>query len=53
MKILGPTRFHRLNEAGALVFLFAGLFFMPQPDLLSPAGSILEFGLRRRCAPIT
>jgi len=27
MKILGPTRFHRLNEAGALVFLFAGLFF--------------------------
>ena len=28
MKILGPTRFHRLNEAGALVFLFAGLFFM-------------------------
>ena len=28
MKILGPTRFHRLNEAGALVFLFAGLFFI-------------------------
>ena len=27
MKILGPTRFQRLNEAGALVFLFAGLFF--------------------------
>jgi S-DNA-T family DNA segregation ATPase FtsK/SpoIIIE len=27
MRILGPTRFHRLNEAGALVFLFAGLFF--------------------------
>ena len=27
MKILGPTRFHRLNEAGALVFLFVGLFF--------------------------
>ena len=28
MKILGPTRFHRLNEAGGLVFLFAGLFFI-------------------------
>jgi DNA segregation ATPase FtsK/SpoIIIE, S-DNA-T family len=28
MKILGPTRFHRLNEAVALVFLFAGLFFV-------------------------
>ncbi len=27
MRILGPTRFSRLNEAGALVFLFAGLFF--------------------------
>jgi DNA segregation ATPase FtsK/SpoIIIE, S-DNA-T family len=27
MKILGPTRFHRINEAGALVFLGAGLFF--------------------------
>ena len=27
MKPLGPTRFHRLNEAGALVFLAAGLFF--------------------------
>jgi DNA segregation ATPase FtsK/SpoIIIE, S-DNA-T family len=26
MKILGPTRFLRLNEAGGLVFLFAGLF---------------------------
>ena len=26
MKILGPTRFPRVNEAGALVFLFAGLF---------------------------
>jgi DNA segregation ATPase FtsK/SpoIIIE, S-DNA-T family len=26
MKILGPTRFHRLNEAGGLVFLFSGLF---------------------------
>jgi DNA segregation ATPase FtsK/SpoIIIE, S-DNA-T family len=26
MKILGPTRFHRLNEAGGLVFLFTGLF---------------------------
>jgi DNA segregation ATPase FtsK/SpoIIIE, S-DNA-T family len=26
MKILGPTRFNRLNEATALVFLFAGLF---------------------------
>jgi S-DNA-T family DNA segregation ATPase FtsK/SpoIIIE len=25
MKFLGPTRFHRLNEAVALVFLFAGL----------------------------
>ena len=28
MKILGPTRFHRLNEAGGLVFLFAGFFFI-------------------------
>jgi DNA segregation ATPase FtsK/SpoIIIE, S-DNA-T family len=26
MKLLGPTRFHRLNEATALVFLLAGLF---------------------------
>jgi len=26
MKILGPTRFQRLNEAGGLVFLFTGLF---------------------------
>ena len=26
MRILGPTRFHRLNEAGGLVFLFAGVF---------------------------
>lgn len=28
MKILGPTRFDRLNEASALVFLFAGLFLI-------------------------
>ncbi|MBV9772064.1 MAG: DNA translocase FtsK 4TM domain-containing protein, partial [Bryobacterales bacterium] len=28
MKILGPTRFHRLNEAGGLVCLFAGLFLV-------------------------
>jgi S-DNA-T family DNA segregation ATPase FtsK/SpoIIIE len=28
MKFLGPTRFHRVNEALALVFLFAGLFFV-------------------------
>ena len=28
MKILGPTRFHRLNEAGGLVCLFTGLFFI-------------------------
>ena len=28
MRLLGPTRFHRLNEAVAFVFLFAGLFFM-------------------------
>ena len=28
MNILGSTRFHRLNEAGGLVFLFAGLFFI-------------------------
>ena len=27
MKILGPTRFERLNEAAGVVFLFAGLFF--------------------------
>jgi S-DNA-T family DNA segregation ATPase FtsK/SpoIIIE len=26
MKLLGPTRYHRLNEAAALVFLLAGLF---------------------------
>jgi S-DNA-T family DNA segregation ATPase FtsK/SpoIIIE len=26
MKLLGPTRHHRLNEAAALVFLLAGLF---------------------------
>ncbi len=26
MKYLGPTRYHRLNEAVAVVFLFAGLF---------------------------
>jgi len=28
MRILGPTRFHRVNEAGGFVFLFAGLFLM-------------------------
>jgi len=28
MKFLGPTRFHRVNEALAFVFLFAGLFFV-------------------------
>jgi len=28
MNILGPTRFHRLNEAGGLVFLFAGIFLI-------------------------
>jgi DNA segregation ATPase FtsK/SpoIIIE, S-DNA-T family len=28
MRILGPTRFPRLNEAGGLVYLFAGLFLM-------------------------
>ena len=28
MNILGPTRFHRLNEAGGLVYLFAGFFLM-------------------------
>jgi DNA segregation ATPase FtsK/SpoIIIE, S-DNA-T family len=27
MKILGPTSFPRLNEAGGVLFLFAGLFF--------------------------
>ena len=27
MRLLGPTRFERLNEAAGLVFLFAGLFF--------------------------
>ena len=26
MKLLGPTRYHRLNEAAALVFFLAGLF---------------------------
>jgi S-DNA-T family DNA segregation ATPase FtsK/SpoIIIE len=28
MKILGPTRFPRLNEAAGLVSLFAGLFIV-------------------------
>ena len=28
MNILGPTRFHRLNEAGGLVFLFTGFFLI-------------------------
>ncbi len=28
MRILGPTRFSRLNEAGGLVYLFTGLFLM-------------------------
>ena len=28
MRLLGPTRFNRLNEATALVFLFAGLFLI-------------------------
>jgi S-DNA-T family DNA segregation ATPase FtsK/SpoIIIE len=28
MKILGPTRFHRLNEAGGLVYLFTGFFLV-------------------------
>ena len=28
MRLLGPTRFDRLNEALAFVFLFAGLFFI-------------------------
>jgi S-DNA-T family DNA segregation ATPase FtsK/SpoIIIE len=28
MRILGPTRFHRLNEAGGLVFLFTGFFMI-------------------------
>ena len=28
MRILGPTRFPRLNEAGGLVYLFTGLFLM-------------------------
>ena len=48
MKILGPTRFPRLNEAAGLVLLFAGLFiflslisFHPQDpswNLVSGAG---------------
>jgi S-DNA-T family DNA segregation ATPase FtsK/SpoIIIE len=48
MKILGPTRFPRLNEAAGLVLLFAGLFFVlslisfhpqdPSWDLVSGAG---------------
>jgi len=49
MKILGPTRFHRLNEAGALVFLFAGLFFMlslvsyhPQDRSFNSASGVLR-----------
>ena len=28
MKLLGPTRYHRLNEAAALVFFLAGLFLI-------------------------
>ncbi|MGA2877460.1 MAG: DNA translocase FtsK 4TM domain-containing protein [Bryobacteraceae bacterium] len=28
MKILGPTRFHRLNEAAGLVYLFTGFFLI-------------------------
>ena len=28
MKILGPTRFPRVNEAAGVVLLFAGLFFV-------------------------
>jgi S-DNA-T family DNA segregation ATPase FtsK/SpoIIIE len=28
MKILGPTRFHRVNEAGGLVCLFTGFFLI-------------------------
>jgi DNA segregation ATPase FtsK/SpoIIIE, S-DNA-T family len=28
MKTLGPTRFHRLNEAGGLVYLFTGFFLI-------------------------
>ncbi len=28
MKLLGPTRFHRLNEAGGLVYLFTGFFLI-------------------------
>ena len=28
MNVLGPTRFHRLNEVIALVFLFGGLFLL-------------------------
>ena len=28
MKLLGPTRFHRLNEAAALVFLLGGLLLL-------------------------
>jgi len=28
MNILGPTRFHKLNEAGGLVYLFTGFFLI-------------------------
>ncbi len=53
MNILGPTRFHRLNEAGGLVFLFAGLFFVlslisfhPQdPSWNSASGAIHSHNL--------
>ena len=53
MRFLGPTRFHRLNEAGALVFLFAGLFFVlslvsyhPQdPSLNSVSGAARAYNL--------
>ncbi len=53
MKILGPTRFDRVNEAAGLVFLFAGLFvtlslvsYHPQdPSWNSIAGSVRAHNL--------
>jgi len=53
MRFLGPTRFHRLNEAGGLVFLFAGLFLVlslvsyhPQdPSFNSVSGAARAYNL--------
>ncbi len=61
MNVLGPTRFHRLNEAGAVVFLFAGLFltlsfvsFYPQdPSWNSVTGAAQVHNLMGRAGAYT